>query len=265
MKIGFIGCGKMGGALLSGLLKSGVCRAEDVRVAEHSEASLTAIASLGVAISKSAAEAARASDVVLLCVKPNDAEAALTDAREALRGKLLISILAGVKLATLQKFAGDSVRIARVMPNVAALIGHGMSGFAVSESATEQDVATIEKIFGAVGEVARVEKESQIDVVTAISGSGPAYVFTIIEALADGGVQMGLPRDLAQKLAAKTLAGAAEMALQTGEHPAKLRDQVTSPGGTTIAGLEALEKNRLRFALMSAVRAAAERAKELGA
>lgn len=268
MRIGFIGCGKMGGALLGGLLESGVCDAEDVRVAVRSESSLTTIREMGLAdshISQNGADAVRESDVILLCVKPHDAISALENVREALKEKLLISVVAGLKIEALQKAAGDSVRIIRVMPNTPSLIGEGMSVFAVSETTTGEDAKRVEEIFEEVGDVARVEKESLLDAVTGVSGSGPAYVFTMIEALADGGVRMGLPRDLALRLASQTLAGASLMVIETGEHPAQLRDNVTSPGGTTIAGLEALEKNGIRFALMSAVRAATERSRELGA
>jgi pyrroline-5-carboxylate reductase len=179
-------------------------------------------------------------------------------------GKLLISIVAGLSIASLEKAAGEKLRIIRVMPNTPALVLAGASGYATGTQATDEDAETAQKIFGGVGLAVRV-KESLLDAVTGLSGSGPAYVYTIIEALADGGVLMGLPRDLALQLAAKTVAGAAEMVLQTGLHPAVLRDQVASPGGTTIAGIEALEAGGLRAALITAVRAATERSAALGA
>jgi pyrroline-5-carboxylate reductase len=167
-------------------------------------------------------------------------------------------------IARLQEAAGESVRIVRVMPNTPALVGKGAAAYALGATATAADSTLTEKVLGGVGEVVRV-KEELLDVVTGLSGSGPAYVYLVIEALSDAGVLMGLPRDLSLKLAAQTVAGSAEMVLQTGKHPAALRDEVTSPGGTTIAGLEALEAGAVRSAFLSAVRAATERARELGA
>jgi pyrroline-5-carboxylate reductase len=179
-------------------------------------------------------------------------------------GKAIVSIVAGLPLASLQEAAGAGARVVRVMPNTPALIQRGATGYALGRTATAEDAALTEKLFGAVGLVVQV-KEELLDVVTGLSGSGPAYVYLVIEALADAGVLMGLPRDLSLKLAAQTVVGAAEMVIQTGRHPAALRDEVTSPGGTTIAGLEALESCALRSAFFSAVRAATERARQLGA
>jgi pyrroline-5-carboxylate reductase len=206
-------------------------------------------------------ELARLADVLVLCVKPGDALAAL----RALdcTGKLVISIVAGLTIAALEEAAGAGARVVRVMPNTPALVNKGAAGFSLGHDATLEDAAVAERIFGSVGNAFQV-KEALLDSVTGLSGSGPAYVFLMIEALADGGVLMGLPRESALKLAAQTVAGAAELVLQTGEHPAVLRDMVTSPGGTTIAGIEALEKNGARSALISAVRAATERAREIG-
>jgi pyrroline-5-carboxylate reductase len=163
----------------------------------------------------------------------------------------------------LQKAGGEKTRIVRVMPNTPALIHKGAAAYALGHSATDADAEMVEKIFAAVGKVFRV-KEEMLDVVTGLSGSGPAYIYVVVEALADAGVLMGLPRELALQLSAQTVAGAAEMVLETGLHPAQLKDQVTSPGGTTIAGLEALEAAGLRSAFLSAVRAATQRSRELG-
>ena len=216
----------------------------------------------------------------MLAVKPADALAALQSItsqqmESSMRwawqgggsgkdGKLLISIVAGLSIASLEKAAGGKLRVIRVMPITPALVLAGASAFATGTQATDEDAETARKIFGGVG-VALQVKESLLDAVTGLSGSGPAYVYTVIEALADGGVLMGLPRELALQLAAKTVSGAAEMVLQGGLHPAVLRDQVASPGGTTIAGIEALEAGGLRAALIAAVRAAAERSAALGA
>ena len=199
----------------------------------------------------------------MLCVKPNDALGALRALRMEAGEKLVISIVAGLQLAALQEAAGPGVRIVRVMPNTPALVNKGAAAYALGPMATGADAALTEKIFGAVGEVVCVQ-EHLLDVVTGLSGSGPAYIYVVIETLADAGVLLGLPRELALRLAAQTVAGAAEMVLKTGRHPAVLKDEVTSPGGTTIAGLEALEAAGLRSALLRAVRAATERSRELG-
>jgi pyrroline-5-carboxylate reductase len=219
-----------------------------------------------------------AADVLVLAVKPGDALTALkslsagqmeSTMRWAWKSgapgdsKLLLSIVAGMPIAALEAAAGDRLRVVRVMPNTPALVLQGASGFALGSNATPADAEVARRIFGSVGIAVQV-KEALLDAVTGLSGSGPAYVYTIVEALADGGVLMGLPRALALQLAAQTVAGAAQMVLQAGEHPAALRDQVASPGGTTIAGIEALEKAGLRSALISAVRAATERSMELG-
>lgn len=217
-----------------------------------------------VRIAPTAAAAAAAADVVVLCVKPPAVAPLLRQLQPQLAAKLIVSIAAGIRLARLEEAAGPHARVIRVMPNTPAAIHRGVSAYAMGATATAADAAAVESIFGAVGTVFRVAEE-MLDAVTALSGSGPAYVFLIIEALADAGVLLGLSREIALPLAAGTVAGAADMVLRTGEHPARLRDQVTSPGGTTIAGLEALEHGGIRPALFAAVRAAANRATELGA
>jgi pyrroline-5-carboxylate reductase len=263
MKLGFLGSGKMAGALVHGVTQSGAFAREDVRVSDVIPGVAEKLAKdAGVGIAGSNAQLAAESDALVLCVKPGDA----LDALRALGAaeKLVISIVAGLPIAALEAAAGPRMRIVRVMPNTPALIHKGAAAYALGGTATDADAALTEKIFGSVGEIVRV-KESLLDVVTGLSGSGPAYIYVVIEALADAGVLMGLPRDLSQKLAAQTVAGAAEMVLKTGRHPAALKDEVTSPGGTTIAGLEALEAAGMRSAFLSAVRAATQRARELGA
>ena len=281
MKLGFIGCGKMAAALIKGVLKSGLCKPEDITVSDiHAPSADKLRSETGVTLAASNTEVVSASDGIVLAVKPADALAALQSItsqqmESSMRwawqgggsgkdGKLLISIVAGLSIASLEKAAGGKLRVIRVMPNTPALVLAGASAFATGTQATDEDAETARKIFGGVG-VALQVKESLLDAVTGLSGSGPAYVYTVIEALADGGVLMGLPRELALQLAAKTVSGAAEMVLQGGLHPAVLRDQVASPGGTTIAGIEALEAGGLRAALIAAVRAAAERSAALGA
>ena len=201
--------------------------------------------------------------MIVLAVKPQNVPAVLADLRGRIGGeKLLISIVAGVRLAVLADGLGDG-RLARVMPNMPCLVGASASAYSLGPSATAADGELVAKLLGAVGRAFAVE-ERLLDAVTGLSGSGPAFVFVMIEALADGGVRMGLPRTVATALAAQTCQGAAAMVLATGEHPAALKDRVASPGGTTIAGLQALEAGGLRAALMAAVEAATRRAVELG-
>src|SRR5438067_7090690 len=266
MPIGFIGCGKMASALAEGVARAGVFSPDEIFISDPVPEAVVSLAKkIGVRPCESNTEVAAAADTLLLCVKPNDVPAALGELGAGdFQNKLVISIAAGVTLKTLRQCAGEGMRLVRVMPNTPALIHKGAAAYALGETATNDDAALTEKIFAAVGRVSRVE-EKLLDAVTGLSGSGPAYVYTVIEALADGGVLMGLPRALALVLAAQTVAGAAEMVLQTNMHPAQLRDMVTSPGGTTIAGIEALETGGLRAALIAAVRAATERATALGA
>jgi len=263
MIIGFIGCGKMASALVRGVLRAGVVSAERVVVSDCYVVAAQQLASdMGVKALATNAEVVSASETVLLCVKPQEALGVLKDAASALSGKLVVSIAAGVSLRALEEATGVGVRVVRVMPNTPALVQRAASAYALGTFALPEDAVVVESLFGSVGYVGRVP-ESLLDAVTGLSGSGPAYGFLLIEALADGGVLMGLPRDLALKLAAQTLAGAAEMVLQTGQHPGVLRDAVASPGGTTIAGIAALEASGVRAGLIHAVQAATERSREL--
>lgn len=264
MKIGFIGCGKMGSALMQGVLAAKICEPENVQIYDRvTEAAEVLAAESGIRAAAGNRELAAASDVVILCVKPEDALHALAEAGRELEGKLLVSIVAGVTIASLQAAAGVDARVVRVMPNTAVLVQKGASAYAIGVGVTDEDIAAVEKIFTSVGRAFAVE-EQMLDAVTGLSGSGPGYVYLFIEALSDGGVQMGLPRELATKLAVQTVAGAAEMVAETMMHPAVLREMVASPGGTTIAGLAALERSGLRSGVMEAVRAATLRSRELG-
>lgn len=263
MQIGFIGCGKMGSALLRGITGAGVAP-ETLHVTDAVTGAAKALgAATGARIHADNAGLAAACEVVVLCVKPNDAIAALREAQAGLEGKLLISIVAGLKIDTLQEAAGLSVRVVRVMPNTPALLGAGASAYAAGSGVTKQDADFVEKLLRPAGIVAAI-KEDLLDAVTGLSGSGPAYIYMVIEALADGGVRMGLPRALAIEFAAQTALGAAKMVLESGKHPAELRDQVTSPGGTTIAGLTTLESHGVRSAFIEAVTSATLRSRELG-
>jgi pyrroline-5-carboxylate reductase len=263
MKIASIGAGRMASALVRGLVQAKVCTAADIVVADPVAAAREELAtSLGARPVATNAEAVAEVDVVLLCVKPNDVTAALDACGAGLDGKLLLSIVTGWSIEALKKHASGA-RIIRSMPNTPAQVGAGATAYAGDASATKEDLELTAKILGAVGLAVSVS-EKQLDAVTGLSGSGPAYVFLVMEALSDGGVAAGLPRPLATQLAVQTVLGAARLAAETREHPALLREAVTSPGGTTAAALGVLEAAAVRSAFSDAVNAAAERSRELG-
>jgi pyrroline-5-carboxylate reductase len=263
MKIASIGAGRMASALVRGLVQANVCAAKDISIADPVAAAREQLAgSLGANVAATNAEAVTDADVVLLCVKPNDVPAALAACGAGLGGKLLLSIVTGWSIDALRKHAAGA-RIIRSMPNTPAQVGAGATAYSGDSSATKDDLALAGRILGAVG-LAVAVPEKQLDAVTGLSGSGPAYVFLVMEALSDGGVAAGLPRPLATQLAIQTVLGAARLAAETGEHPALLREAVTSPGGTTAAALGVLEAAAVRSAFSDAVNAAADRARELG-
>ncbi len=271
-KIGFIGSGQMATALASGMLSAGLIQKDQLLACDVSSASAEKFAAdTGGEICPSIAMLAEKADVIFLSVKPQSMAGVLQTLSQVStsREKLIISIAAGITLATLEAGLGGPGRIVRVMPNTPALVGAGASAFALSQGTQAasadrpSDAQIVRQLLETVG-VAEEVPESLMDAVTGLSGSGPAYVYQIIEALSDGGVRVGLPRAIATRLAAQTVLGAAQMVLSTNEHPGALKDAVTSPGGTTIAGLHALESGGLRAALMTAVVAATQRAKELG-
>ncbi|MBU6182004.1 MAG: pyrroline-5-carboxylate reductase [Verrucomicrobia bacterium] len=262
MRYAFIGAGKMASAIVQGLLRAKVCAASDITAAcPESEILQSLKDATSVCVVPSNFDAAAAAPVSILCVKPQECAAALAQAGEALEGKLLVSIAAGLGIDALQKMAPKS-RIIRAMPNTAAMVGRSATAFACGKTATHADASEAEAVFGSIGEVYRVE-EKLLDAVTGLSGSGPAYVFLMIEALIDGGVSSGLPADLAKQLAVQTVLGAAELAKETAEHPAVLRAMVTSPAGTTAEALAVLEDRGVRGAFANAVRAAVRRSREL--
>jgi len=217
----------------------------------------------GVKVEAENSLAASAGDVVILAVKPGVIGTVCDELSGTLRGKLVVSVAAGVDSQALLDILGADARLVRVMPNTPALVGEGMSALCASGAADGQDLNTVRKVFDAVGKTVIVP-EDQMDAVTALSGSGPAFVFLVIESLADGGVKAGLTRSDAMTLAAQTVLGSARMVAETGKHPGVLKDMVASPSGTTIEGLHHLEKSGLRGALIGAVTAAARRSRELG-
>jgi pyrroline-5-carboxylate reductase len=261
MTIAIIGAGNMGGAVLAGLLEAGHAP-ESVIVVEAREEQAAALREKHGVRTLPAAEAAAEADVVVLGVKPYGVVPVLESIASALRpGTTVVSLAAGVPTSAMEPAVPDGVSVVRVMPNTPALVGEGMSAVAGGAKATSEAVATAADLMGAVGKVVTVP-ESQIDAVTAISGSGPAYVFMVAEAWIEAGVHLGLTRDDATTLVIQTLAGSAKL-LESGTHPAILREQVTSPGGTTAAALGALEQNGLRAAFLDATRAAFVRSQEL--
>lgn len=264
MNLGVIGCGKMGKALVGGIIGAGICRPADVSVYDTYTASSGALATeLGVRVASGNAELVSRSEVILLCVKPQGFIEMLADLGDS-RDKLLISIAAGVRISAIESACGDRHRVVRVMPNTPALIGRGASAFALGNTATEKDASLTESLLGAVGYVCRVE-ENDLDAVTALSGSGPAYFFLMMEALIASGIKQGLTPSVARDLALHTAAGAAELALATGESPSQLRENVTSPNGTTYAALQSFRANGFEAVVDEAVTAAANRSRELGA
>ncbi len=265
LKIGFLGAGKMATALAKGFIQAGLVNAGDLIASDPIDGARASFAKdVGTKVSSSNPEVAQFASVLLLAVKPDQVGEVLADVRGHFTEKhLLISIAAGVPIARLEAGLAPGARVIRVMPNTPALVGASASAFALGKSAPPADGQVAQKLFSAVG-VAYQVKESLLDAVTGLSGSGPAYVFLMLEALSDGGVAAGLPRDIATKLAAQTMLGSAKMLLETGLHPGALKDMVTSPGGTTIEGIHELEKAGVRAALINAVRAATEKSKRLG-
>ncbi len=263
--IAVIGVGAMGGALIRGLLEAKLARPKEIVGSDADRRKVEALVKeLGIAKAASNQEAVEKSETVLLAVKPGMIDSVLAEIAPHLQeGQTLVSIAAGVPLARLRPPVKEKkVNLARVMPNTPALVGAGMSAVAFDAGATPAARQQVMRLLGAVGEVLEVE-EKLMDAVTGLSGSGPAYVFAAIEALADGGVAAGLPRAIAQTLAIQTVLGAATLLKRTGQHPAAAKDMVASPGGTTIAGLAALEKGAFRSRLIQAVLAATERSRQL--
>jgi len=267
-RLAVIGAGQMAEALLGGLLAARCCEPSAVWATDVSQDRRDLVKrQFGIQVGADNKEAAAWGEVVLLAVKPQSVEAVLDELAPVLPNRLIISILAGTSIRRLgQRFDGlgaRAPRIVRAMPNAPALVREGMTAIACGPGVSEDDGQLARTLFESVGRVVMVD-ERAMDAVTGLSGSGPAYAFVIVEALADGGVKMGLSRTVAAQLAAQTLLGAARMVLETGEHPARLKDRVASPGGTTIAGLHELEQGGLRASLIAAVEAATKRSKELG-
>jgi len=264
-RLAVLGAGKLAGALVRGWVTAGVLTGENIRIYNRTASRAETMArGVGATACHRAAEAVRDADVALVSVKPHAVADTLAAVRDALpSGCLILSVAVGVRTAAMEAMLAPGTPIVRVMPNTPALIGAAASAFCRGTHATDAHADLVRALFGAVGTLVEVTEE-QLDAVIGVSASGVAFLYLIIEALADGGVRAGLPRDAARTLAAQTALGAARMILETGEHPAVLKDAVTTPGGTTMAGLEVLEKAGVRGTLMQAVVAARDRARELG-
>ena len=263
--IAFIGAGNMAEALVKGLLRAHVAEPHEIVCSDRREERGPELAQrYGVRFTTSNREAVEQADVIVLSVKPQVMNKLLVEIAPALsQRKLVISIAAGVPIAAIERKVGHGMRIIRTMPNTPALVGAGATALVAGEHATQEDLRQARSLFDAIGKTVVVD-EPLLDAVTGLSGSGPAYIFLIIEALSDAGVKVGLPRVTALELAAQTVLGSAKLLIETGDHPGRLKDQVTSPGGTAIAGLHTLEAGGLRTTLMDAVEAATNRSRELG-
>ena len=260
MKLGVIGVGNMGAAILRGYIAGGASPS-DIWIYQRSADKKAAFAAeTGVNPCDSIEELADACDAIMVAVKPAQVREVMAPVKEKLAGKLLISIAAGLTVEQLAEAGGD--KVVRVMPNTPSQIGEGMSALCRSENVSDAEFAEVLKLFQSVGKAAEVP-ESLFDAVTGLSGSGPAYVYLFIEALADGGVLAGMPRPMALEFAAQTVLGAAKMVMETGEHPGALKDKVCSPGGTTIEAVRNLEAGGFRSTVMEAVIASAEKSEEM--
>lgn len=260
-RLGFVGAGKLAGSVIRGLVRANFCPANQIIASEPNEPARNALRDgVGIAVTAENAEAAGKAEVILLGVKPGVVVPALTGVSTAVVGKLVISLAAGVRLAAME--AVTNARVMRAMSNTPSAICRAATAVARGSRTTEEDIEFAKKIFAAVGVVVEITEE-QIDAVTALSGSGPAFVYTVIEALAEGGEKMGLPHDIALALATQTVLGAAQLAAETKLSPAELRRMVVTPGGTTAAGLAAMEKHGTSEGLSAAVEAATKRGQEM--
>lgn len=264
-QVGLIGAGNMAGALVRGLLASGTLTKEQLRVSDVRKERLEELAKAhGIVTTLDNRELVAWANLIVLSVKPQVMDRVLDDVGASIRpDTLVVSIAAGVPIKSIESRLHTGVRVVRAMPNTASIVLAGATGIAPGIHATEEDVTVAKTLFDATGRSVVLD-ESLIDAVTGLSGSGPAYVMLMIEALADGGVKVGLHRDTAMLLAAQTVYGSAKLLLETGEHPGRLKDMVTSPGGTAIAGLHTLEAGGLRTTLINAVESATARSRELG-
>lgn len=264
-KIGFIGAGTMAKAIIKGLINSGLISKNNISATEISpKLAQKAAYATGINVITNNNDLVANSQIIILCTKPFAVKSVLEDIKNSLtEDKLVVSIAAGISTETIEKVIEKQIPVIRVMPNIPALVGEGMSAICRGKFAVDAHSSLVMEIFKAVGRCIEVD-ERLINAVTGISGSGPAFIYLIIEALSDGGVKLGLKKEIAIELASQTMLGAAKMVLETGKHPALLKDEVTTPGGCTIAGLAVMENEKIRSALIKTVQETAKSAEELG-
>lgn len=264
MKIGFIGCGNMATAIIKGIIRKQIIDAENIIASAKTKATLDRVQKeLGVKVSTDNLEVTENSDILVLAVKPQYYPEVIDQIKDVVRKEqIVISIAPGKTLDWLQEQFGGGVRLVRTMPNTPALVGEGMTGVCRNEYVTDEDYATVLQILGSFGEVETIP-ENLMDVCVSVSGSSPAYIYILIEAMADGAVADGMPRAQAYKFAAQSVLGSAKMVLETGKHPGELKDQVCSPGGTTIEAVRVLEEKGFRSSVIEAMKACVRKARGL--
>lgn len=265
MKLGFIGCGNMAQAMITGILTQKVVNPNDLIVSNPREEKMAQLKEkFGILTTTENQKVARESDILILAVKPQVYQAVIKEIKEEVTTEqIIVTIAAGVSMAATERQFGKEMKIVRVMPNTPALVGEGMSGLCCNEYVTDEEFDQVHQIFESFGKAEKIT-ENLMDAVVGVSGSGPAYVYMFIEAMADAGVAQGLPRQQAYTFAAQTLLGSAKMVLETGKHPGELKDAVCSPAGTTIEAVNVLEKKGMRSAVIEAVTAAAKKNHALG-
>lgn len=261
--IAILGAGNMGGAIIRALVSGGVEKKKIIVFDKKGERISAVKDQFHVSVASSNSEAVKKADYIIIAVKPQDINSVIEEIKSAAKGKIVISIAAGVKVERLRQRLGSNTKIVRVMPNICTLYAQSATGVFFSGNFSDEEKGRIKKLLEYFGAAIEVGEEALLDVVTGLSGSGPAFVFVFLEAMTDAGVRLGLSRNDARALAIQTVLGSAKLALESGKHFAELKDMVTSPGGTTMAGLKVLEDKKFRAAVMSAVESAVKRAKEL--
>lgn len=263
-RLAIIGLGKMGSILMQAFFRQNILQPANIAATvNHAERATALAAKFGVEVSTDNRAAIRGADAILLCIKPQTLGDVMREIEPELRpGQLIISIAASVPTSYIEQRVPANIPVVRAMPNTPSMVGAGMTAFCCGTAVKAADLEIVQRLFATVGETVRVD-EKHMDAVTGLSASGPAYIFMILESLAEGGVKMGLPRDIAMKLAGQTVMGSAKMMLETGDHPALLKDAVATPAGCTVDGILELEEGGLRVTLIKAVVKASQRAKEL--
>lgn len=262
--IGFIGCGKMAQAMIEGMIRSGLVKSEQIIASATTDSTLqNASNEFGIKVTKDNLEVARSANFLFLAVKPNLYGEIIEEIKHEVQSNtIVISIAAGISLDYMENAFGKDIKVVRSMPNTPSLVGEGMSALCKNGNMTDNDIAEVITLFESFGE-AEVMEENLMDAIPAVSGSSPAYVYLFIEALADGAVLQGIPRDKAYRLAAQAVLGAAKMVLETGQHPGELKDAVCTPGGATIEAIATLEKNKFRGTVLSAMESCTNKSKAL--